>query len=194
MCTLRGPQKTNHEVPWVSSSLEFHYPEPEYGPGSGGGPWIIWDHVWNSRCIWHGNVGFLGKDPLITLNSQIGTGPQRVKELCTTYYFYIKNKNKTKPSIVWFCSLRARVSLVCSGVSFCRLCLRAEVPEREVQEPQMAAATYPRSFHGLKEARLAPSLVQSFIHWQAFNELLCQVLGIAEEWATTSACFTELTV
>lgn len=40
------------------------------------------------------------KDPLITLNSQIGTGPQRVKELCTTYYFYIKKNNKTKPPIV----------------------------------------------------------------------------------------------
>ena len=35
-CTLRGPQKTTHEVPQVSSSLEFHYPEPEYGPGWGG--------------------------------------------------------------------------------------------------------------------------------------------------------------
>ena len=33
---LRGPQKTTREVPSHSSSLEFHYTEPEYGPGAGG--------------------------------------------------------------------------------------------------------------------------------------------------------------
>ena len=37
------------------------------------------------------------KDPLITLNSQIGPGPQRVKGLCTTYYFYIKKIIRQNP-------------------------------------------------------------------------------------------------
>ena len=45
------------------------------------------------------------KDLWITLNSEIGTGPQRVKELCTTYYFHTKKIIKQKPLLSDFAAL-----------------------------------------------------------------------------------------